>query len=82
MKPITFEEADNVIAKEQKEYLPLPAHISDSKEGIVTTCWELTLKEAINLLFTRKLWHCQMAFHKPLQPIFLTVNKKEALKDK
>lgn len=66
MKPIEFKEMNYQIAKEQPEYLTLPAHISG--EGITTSCWQLTFKEKIKLLFTGKLYLQVMTGGGKLQP--------------
>lgn len=85
MIPIKFPEHNIVIAKNQPEYLPLPAYSNVGKVGDTTGgvifCWRLSLKERIVLLFTGKLWHEVLTFHKPLQPQFLTTIKQEVLPD-
>ena len=77
MRLIEFPEQTIVIAKNQSEYLPLPAHqfydIPD--QGRIACCWRLTLKERVKLLFTGKLWHQVLTFGKPLQPQLLSVDK-------
>ena len=78
MKPISFKEQTNVIAKDQPEYLPLPAMI-DINKGSVVCCWKLTFKERIKLLFSGLLWHKILTFGSSLQPQVLTVNKKEVI---
>lgn len=70
MKPIEFPEQNVVIAKDQKPYIPLPAYHGDN--GQVISCWSLTLRERIVLLFTGKLWLHVLTFGQPLQPIKLT----------
>jgi len=77
MKLIEFEEQTVVIAKNQPEYLPMPAHVSNDVEGRVTFCWEMTLKERIKLIVTGKLWHQVLTFNQPLQPQLLLVNKPD-----
>jgi hypothetical protein len=75
MKPFKFKEHNMVWAKDQKEYMSLPAYIDkDSPEGQTIFCWRLSLKERIKLLFTGKLWHRVLTFHNPLQPQYLEVN--------
>lgn len=74
MKAISFPEQTLIIAKDQPEYQPIPAHV-DYQESIVTFCWKLTLLERLKLLFAGKLWHQVMTFHKELQPIRLIVKK-------
>ena len=66
MKPIGFKQQNCIYAEHQQEYLPLPAH--KSEEGIVTTCWKLSLVERITLLITGRFWGQFMTFNKPLQP--------------
>lgn len=78
MKPIEFKEHNIVFAKDQKEYLPLPA--LKFEDGEVVTCWQLSWKEVFKLLVTRKIWLAQLSFNKPLQPQFVTVNKDDVIK--
>ena len=66
MKAIEFPEHNTVFAKNQPQYLQLPAHRSD--EGVVTTCYELTWKERFAILFGAKLWLQQLTFNHALQP--------------
>lgn len=79
MKPIEFPEQNVVFAKDQPEYLPLPAFRNDSAEGEVISCWQLSFGERVKILFTGKLWVSLMSFNKPLTPSFFTVNKSEVL---
>ncbi|UZS00244.1 hypothetical protein [Chondrinema litorale] len=81
MKPSTFKEQNIVFAKDQKEYLPLPAYIEKSTEGYVVSCWKLSFWERVKLLFTGRLWVNVMSFNHPLQPMFFTVHKKELFKN-
>ena len=67
MQPITFPQSNVVYAKDQPEYLPLPAH--KSAEGIVTSCWKLNFKERLKVLWSGKIFWRQMTFNQPLQPI-------------
>jgi hypothetical protein len=66
MKPIDFPEKNVIFGRNQPEYLPLPAY--RRVNGEVTTCWKLSWREVLRLLFTRKLWLRQLTFNKPLQP--------------
>lgn len=79
MEPIKFKEQNCVYAENQAEYLPLPCFKNDSTEGEVVSCWKLTFKERLKMLFTGKLWVCLLTFNKPLTPSFFTVNKKDLL---
>jgi hypothetical protein len=78
MKPIKFKEQNVIYAEDQPEYLPLPAF--KTKEGNVTCCWNLSLKERIKILFTGNLWLSVLTFNQPLQPLLPTVNKNEVIK--
>lgn len=73
MKLIDFPERNIIIAKNQPEYLPLPAYRTD--DGKVTCCWKLSLRERLILLFTGKLWHTILTFNNPLQPQLLSGKK-------
>ncbi len=68
MNPIIFPGHNTVFAKDQPEYLPLPAFVDPGRNGNVITCWQLTWKERIKILWTGKLWLDVYSFHKPLQP--------------
>lgn len=66
MKPSYFKEVNCELAKDQPEYLNLPVHIDD--DGIVTSCWILTFKERIKLLFYGEVYLQVMTFKNKLQP--------------
>lgn len=66
MKPITFPESNITFAKNQPEYLPLPAWRSE--EGQVFSCWKLTFIERIKVLFGANVWLSQLTFNQALQP--------------
>jgi hypothetical protein len=76
MKLIEFPEQNIVIAKDQPEYHPMPAHVDHSDPyGTVTCCWELTWGERLLILFTGRIWHRIMAFKQPIQPQLLELTK-------
>ena len=78
MQLIPFPEHTMVYAKDQPEYLPLPAHkLPDDPYGRATFCWKLTWRERIELLLTGKVWHQVLTFNQPLQPQLLTAEKPE-----
>lgn len=77
MKPIEFAEQNCVYAKDQPEYLPLPAFktaFGPDNLGEVWSCWRPTMRERIKLLFTRKIWLSCATFGRPLQPVRLMVD--------
>ena len=71
MMPIEFEQCNVIFAKDQPEYMPLPAN--KTEDGIVTTCWQLTPEERVELLETGKIYLRQMTFNTPLQPVLMTI---------
>ena len=77
MKTIEFKEQTVVIAKDQPEYLPLPAHQFNDKDGRIAFCWKLTWREKLKVLFTGVIWEQVLTFNKPLQPQKLETAKPE-----
>jgi hypothetical protein len=78
MKLIEFKEQTVVIAKDQPEYEPLPAHVFEGEStGRIACCWKLTWWERIKLLFTGRVWHQVLTFGRSLQPQLLTVEKPD-----
>ncbi len=77
MTGIDFQNSNRMIAKDQPEYLTLPAHVSATTEGTVTTCWKPTLKERLKLVFGGAIWLQVLTFCKPLQPLKMSVDKPE-----
>lgn len=72
MKPVKFPQVNIEIAKEQDEYITLPACIIDEPEGRIITCFELSDEEIKEIVETKKLWHTQLSFRKPMQPISMS----------
>lgn len=66
MKSVNFPEQTTVIAKDQKEYNPLPAHVEG---GVVTSCWEPDAEDIKRLAMYGKLYVSQLTFGGPLQPL-------------
>lgn len=81
MKPIKFPEANVTYAENQPEYQPLPAFKNDSQKGEVISCWQLSFRERMRILFTGKLWVSLMSFNKPLTPSFFTTKKADVLNE-
>jgi hypothetical protein len=77
MKPIEFKHQNVIIAKDQPEYMPLPALRIDSIQGEVVSCWKMGFKERIKVLFSGRVWLSIMSFNKPLSPSFMSVNRKD-----
>lgn len=79
MKPIKFKECNVTFAKDQPEYNQLPAFKDNGPEGEVVTCWKLTFKERLRILFKGKVWLCLLSFNQPLTPSFMTTKKNEVI---
>ncbi len=77
MTPIKFPEQNAGYGESQPEYLSLPVHRSGDDCGMVTSCWELSWRERLELLLTGRLWIRQMTMHKLLQPIKPMVYKPD-----
>lgn len=77
MRPIEFKDHNIVFAKDQPEYMPLPALKIDSDQGEVITCWKMSFRERLKVLFTGRVWLAMLSFHKPLTPSFLSVDRKK-----
>jgi hypothetical protein len=75
MIPKCFEEQNVMFAKDQPEYLPLPAFKQGN--GDVITCWHLTDEEIDKLTESRSLYLSVKTFNQPLQPVYLTVDKTD-----
>ena len=73
MRAIEFPEANTIFAKNQPQYLQLPAHRSN--DGTVTTCYKLTWRERVAILFGGELWLQLLTFNKPLQAQRITIEK-------
>jgi hypothetical protein len=78
MKPVAFAGHNLVFAKDQPQYLPLPAHRAE--DGRVVTCWSFAWKERFQVLFGAKLWLGMLTFNQPLQPVLPQIKRELALK--
>jgi len=81
MTPKKFKEQNIVFAENQPEYIPLPAFKNDSPQGEVITCWNLSFKERLRVLFFGEIWMSLLSFNRPLTPIFLTTKKTDLLNE-
>ena len=81
MKPIDFKERNIIFAKDQSEYQSLPAYKNknEGNSGEVVSCWSLSFRERIKVLFSGKLYVSLMTFNKTLNPTYITVNKEEVI---
>ncbi len=67
MRPIEFSGSNVVYAKDQPEYLPLPAR--RMADGTVTTCWALSWRERLALMVSGRFYLDVLTFNHPLQPV-------------
>ena len=76
MKPVTPEPREGVrsivIAKDQPEYLPLPANVHD---GMVETKWRFEFADRIRILLFGSMYLTIWSFGQPLQPLRPTVKR-------
>jgi len=77
MKPVEFKHQNIVFAEGQPEYESLPALLIDSPQGEVISCWKMSFKERVKVLFFGRVWVSLMSFNKPLTPSYISVNRKE-----
>lgn len=75
MQPKKFNEVNVIYGEGQPEYLPLPAHKTES--GEVTTCWELSPEEKKQVQETGVIWLSMLTFNHPLQPVLLKTEKPD-----
>ena len=78
MKPVKFEGCNVTYAENQPEYLPLPAH--KTRDGLVTSCWHLSLFERLQVVLTGKVWLQILTFTRPLQPLKMLASKRTIFK--
>lgn len=78
MEAVPFTGQNTEIAKEQPQYKTLPAFV-DQESGTVTCCMKLTPEEIEKVSRTGKIWVSVLTFGNPLQPLFMTVDKKQVL---
>lgn len=75
MKPVKFKECNVVFGDGQKEYQPLPA--LRFGDGTVVMCWKMSFSELLNVVLHRRIWVSLLTFNKPLQPTFVSADRKE-----
>ena len=80
MDPIKFPECNAEFAKDQPQYLTLPAYrCPNDRRGQIVCCWQLSWKERISVLLRGVIWHSVLTFNEPLQPIKLQTEKFDGL---
>lgn len=79
MKTIRFKEQNSEIAKDQDEYLTLPAFRAKDENGTMVTCNYLSFKERLIVLFTGRIWMSELTFNKLITPRSFHVKKWDVL---
>ena len=79
MRPTTFKEHNYVLAKLQPEYNQLPVCRIAGTENEMVSCYRLTFKERLRVLFLGKIWHSQFTFNRGYAPTYLTTFKTEVI---
>lgn len=77
MKPVPFKHQNTVFAEDQPEYQPLPALKLNTPEGEVISCWKLSFRERLRVLFLGRVWLSLFSFNQDLTPSYLAVNRTE-----
>lgn len=75
MIPQDFPEANVTYAKDQPQYLPLPAYREGDETGRVVVSWKPTWKERWRLFFGGCLWLEILTFNNGFCPIKPGVDK-------
>lgn len=74
MKAISFDEQNTVIAKDQSEYLQVPAHAVGNKEGQLIIKIEVSEEEQKFIQENGFFWYSRWTFNQPLQPFSMFTN--------
>lgn len=67
--PVKFDGHNLVLAEDQKEYLPLPVHVSNDREGTTVCCWELTAEELEQVKKTGRVFIEVWTFNRGFPPM-------------
>lgn len=81
MKPVSpvvhgAEAFEIVIAKDQPQYLPLPALPVNNHERVITR-WRMSWRERLKVLISGDIYLWVTTFARPLQPVLLTLERPE-----
>jgi len=77
MEPIEFKQQTAVAAKDQEEYLPFPIEKRNNDEREVISCWGLTFKERVKILFGANIYSSVWTFDSGIQPQRLFIEYPE-----
>jgi hypothetical protein len=79
MIPVQFPESNDVLARDQDEYEPLPIFRFEGAEGRVAFCCRLSEWEIDEIRRTRTLWIQQLTFGQRFQPVALSTQRPDDL---
>lgn len=71
MDPVDFSRRNAMVAENQDEYRTLPSYQNGTEN---VSCWRLSFRERLYLLFNGVLWIRQMNFGGSVQPILPQVD--------
>ena len=77
MKVIEFKQQTTVIAKDQDQYISLPAEVRKNEDGEVISCWQPTFKEKVRILFGANIYTTLLTFSGNIQPQRVTIGYPE-----
>lgn len=77
MIPVSFPEANRILAANQDEYEPLPIYDTGDAQGRVICCFRLSPAEIAELTRTRTLWIQQLTFGGHFRPLALSTQRPE-----
>lgn len=71
MKPVDFLGRTHMMAESQEEYVTLPVRCIADEFGTTTSCWKLSLRERLRVLFTGVIWHHTLTFGRSYPPTII-----------
>lgn len=77
MKPIDFEGSNEVYAKDQPQYIPLPVYRRGDGDGRVYCIWKPDEKERKQIADGKNIGLWISTFHHPLQPLLMVVAEEK-----
>lgn len=77
MNAIKFKHSNVEFAKDQDEYHTLPALRLGDEHDTIVTCWGLSFKERLRILFTGRIWMSEMNFKRPLTPRYFSTKQND-----
>lgn len=70
MNPVSFQEQNLVLAKDQPEYLPLPVHVDTTQPSVpMTSCWLLSDEDIERIIANRRIYITQLTCGQAYQPL-------------